>query len=82
MLDSDVSDKWSVHQLSGMPATQWQCHYDLHMREDLACPKCNGDEFDMFVEWGSINVFECYCSCGNEWCWTFDFHGEIIEEKK
>lgn len=52
------------------------------MREDLACPKCNGDEFDMFVEWGSINVFECYCSCGNEWCWTFDFHGEIIEEKK
>ena len=52
------------------------------MREDLACPKCGGDEFDMFVEWGSISRYECYCSCGHEWNWTFDWHGEIIEEKK
>lgn len=52
------------------------------MREDLVCPKCGGQEFDMVEEWGSIAHYDCYCSCGHEWHCGFNLYGDLISEEK
>ena len=34
----------------------------------LACPKCGSDEdYDYYLEWGTVNHYDCICSCGHEW---------------
>ena len=64
MLHSNIHHQRADNGLHNVCKPEWQQH-DL---VPVACPKCGSDEdYDYYLEWGTVDHYHCQCSCGYEW---------------